>query len=354
MPAIFSPSRADIAPCMAKTEGLIYSGADGVNYPLMSGNYGTDPTLAPASNGFYSTNSQNPITVQTNDTEINPHNATLSRTKDLIGQRWYQINVGGPLIGNTSGGSAPPFDALWKAGGLQGAVCASTATKYRYAPCSLKQQTSSTFACELDGKVHESNGVVGTLTISAQVGGECRWQFSGSGLYQVPQHGTFATVYSGTWSGGTDNSASWLGAAGTIRRAGYAMSATYSMVVQSFELALNCTVSRIDDANQTHGLKMFLVTDRNPRLTMTMAMDVDSAANVTYENIYADLMASTTHDVAFTYTDLGSHVFTFNFPKAQVKSPSLAVSDGVRTLSIPYKLSQASTAGDDEFSIVIS
>lgn len=346
MPAIFSPSRADIAPCLVETEGKIYG-----TYPIMSGNYGGSITLDPTADGFYSTNSQNPITVQTNDTEINPHNSTLSRTKDLIGQRWYQINVGGPLIGGAAG-VAPPFDDLWTAGGLQGAQCAGTATKYRYAPATLAEQRSSKFACELDGKVHQSSGVVGTLTISASVGGECRWQFAGSGLYQVPQHGTFATVLSGAWSGGTDNSASWLGAAGTIRRSG--TFTTYSMVVQSFELAMNCTVSRIDDANQANGLKMFIVTDRNPKLTMTMAMDVDSAANLTYENIFADLMASTTHDVNFSYTDLGSHAFVFNFPKAQVKSPSLAVSDGVRTISIPYKLSQASTAGDDEFSIVIS
>ena len=356
--AQFSPSRNDIAPVCVEDEGLVYSGALGVSYPLMSGNYGVDPTLVLADDGIWTVNSENPFQLDLGTHEINVHNSTLSRTKDLLGVRLWRINFTFPMMGGTGAAIALRWIDVATAGGLDyDAAVVGTPNGVIMTPSSLQKQRSSTMACEYDGATHKSSGVVGGFTISSRVGEGLLYTFDGLGLYQAPVLGTLGTVYTGeTWGAGNDNAAAFLGAGATIRRSvsatGSATSRTYAATVLSFNFQYNATIGRIKSANATDGLQMLLAVNRNPRLDIVFNMDVDSASQLTYPQIYSDTMSSYAYDISFTHTDLGSRTFTFNFPNAQCTRPSVASGgEGVREITMSCKLAKVAAGGNDEFYI---
>lgn len=356
MPAIFSPSRSDIAPMVAEDEGLIYGGSSGANYPLLSGNYAAGSvTFAIADDGFWTIDSPVPMQMEAETITIDPHNTTFSEIRDLIGTVLRPIQFTTPVYCNSTPATAPRWIDALTCCAVDYSTPGSTVSSFLMTPATLRKQRSSVMAVEYDGKVYEAKGVVGTGTFRGTAGGRLDYSFQGAGIYQAAQHGTMTAVYTGTWDGGDESAAAFLNVGCSIRRNTNGVRTPYTPVLQEFEFALNTRISRIRDAVASTGLKMLFITGRRPTLRLTIAMDVDSAPDLTKENIESDIRNKITWDVYVSYTDTNSRGLRFSYPKAQPTRVTVTPgNDGVRFLQIDLKLTKNATAGDDEFYILQS
>ena len=178
------------------------------------------------------------------------------------------------------------------------------------------------------------------------------FEYRGSGLYQDPQAGTLKSIYGGgtsTWSGGTNNTNTFLLSSPNQLTVTPSGGSAYVGVVKSIEFDLGVEITEVTDVNSgaTGGLFSISVTDRNPRLTVVWGTDTDNSAAVTYKKFFDDGAGGVTHHVTWKYTDLGSRTLLFDFPYAQITALRDGEAQKVRTLSASYKLT--GVAGDDEF-----
>lgn len=341
----FSPSRELVAPFCAEDEGLLYAGVNGADRPLTAGNYGAGSVVIdPSADCFYTENSPTPFKMDVGVTDPEYHDDTLSREKSIIGVRLWRIDMDIPLMGGTSAAGQPRYIDVLTAAGLDYANPGGTPNSLMITPASLSKQRSSVMQCEYDGALHTAEGVVGTFSIMFRVGEEPVIKFSGFGLYNEPTLGTMTAP-----DPGEKKSKAFIGATGGIRSVGSLTN--YGFTLQSAELVYQAKIGRIPDALDTSngGLKMLVATSRKPTLKIEMAMDVDSAANLTYPQIYSNLTNSTGFDLYWQFTDLWPRTHLFSFPKAQPVGIDFARGDGVRNIALNLTLPRATSAGDNEF-----
>src|SRR6185295_9699086 len=112
----------------------------------------------------------------------------------------------------------------------------------------------------------------------------------------------------------------------------------YTPVVNAVEFDLGVEVTPIPDVNAgaTFGFFTTLITDRNPRLTLTIALDTASAALVSYQDLKQDAQDGTTHAVTWKYTDLSGRTLLFTIPTAQVIGVRKGTANKIRTVQILY------------------
>ena len=281
----------------------------------------------------------NPISMDTTVVDIAPVRASLSKNKNLIGRRLYNLRpktflMGSPGLstnaylygqgavasipdggvtqashetavasaatgksGSTgmtlvapdgdsdtvAGTAAPFFGTLLRACGLQQIIQASVSTVYRPRSAGFESACVNVYA---DKILHKSASVMGSFTLSGSAGEGGELQFDMRGTYTLP---TTATVPTVTYPKDTKKLVQALGdkggwiidnvstdhALGTGDLGKSSHGFRGAPIVRSFTFDAGVNVVERMDANSQFGLQGLFVTDRAPTLELVVEVEND-------------------------------------------------------------------------------
>jgi len=278
----------------------------------------------------------NPISMDATVVDVAPVRASLSKYKNLIGRRLYNIRPkthlmasrgisrnakdenGNPLsvdgnssnhvtgtgdslvphyangapayytIGNTPGDqeiNVPFYGSLLRACGLEERIFGGDANSSK-TPCVTYTPRSSDFeSCTMhvyaDKIKHVSSSVFGTFTLSGNAGEGAELQFDMRGTYNLPE--TATSVPSPRYPKdnkkliqagvGLDSNAGWrIGATSGDGAGGFLAG---NPIVRSFTFDAGVNVIERMDANSQFGLQGLFITDRTPTLELVVEVESD-------------------------------------------------------------------------------
>jgi hypothetical protein len=211
----------------------------------------------------------------------------LSFTVELRGNR----TTGATDTDVTSGASAQAIeiDCLLKACDLTPTYTAETTNGARdgyviYKPVTPDNEGSSvTFYFYTAGKLHKVTGAKGTVRLTLEAGKIAKAEFTFSGLWNAPTDVSLP------------GSVTWLNTVPPLFRAATATMGAFSPVFRTLTLDLGNNVVRRDSGNATLGVVGFVITSRNPRLTIDPEATTEAS-----KAIFAELAASTSQTISAT------------------------------------------------------
>lgn len=316
----FTVSRSRIAPCAAELEAT----------------YGTDPTIDGAQDGFNTTNSDITFNSDIQVTEFRNHGTSFTRPKDVIGQRVATFNFTTMLQGSgTAGTAVQGVNDLLACSGLTETIVAVTSTTYR--PSTVALLKSATIQTEHNGLTHKGNGCYANMMLKAKAGEPTLATFAAQGIYTAPAIGSIASW--GVGATGVDRARPNLGITGSINNG---TDNWVAPTILGYDLDAGNDIRRIPDALAATGLKALLFADRNPKMTVSMALDTDVAGVIIQANeFYADIIASVTHAITIVLGATAGNINTLSVPTGQPTNVQQGTGDGFRTLDVTYKVQHA-------------
>jgi hypothetical protein len=321
--------------------------------------YGTQPgAWSPTTSGFLTITSPNAVESDMRYQQILPHQVSWTKQKDIPTTALQPINFTFPLMGGTSAIAGFRASPIFRCAGMKETIGATII----YTPATPADVVSASIAQELPGYVvgstaesivEEANGCFGNIIFRGTAETGLMAEFRGLGLFQDAQESTLRTLYgAGTnaWSGGANNANKFILTSPnqlTINNG----AGVYAGVVNAMEFDLGVEVTPIPDVNSgaTFGFFTTLITDRNPRLTLTIALDTAAAALVSYQDLKQDAQDGTTHAVTWKYTDLSTRTLLFTIPTAQLIGIRKGTANKIRTVQLTYKVQHATS--EAEFTI---
>lgn len=313
----FTPSRARIAPCAAEKEST----------------YGTNPTIAGADDGFNTIDSVISASPEVQNTEFRNHGASLTRGKNVIGQRIMRMNFSTMLQGSgTAGTAVQGVNDVLQCSGLTETV--SAATSVTYAPSTIAAQASATITTDHNGKTFVGTGCYADATFSATAGAPTMCRFAAQGIYNAPALGTIASWAVGTT--GVQRAEANLGITATLDNG---TDAWTTPTIASYEITLGNQIVRIPDMLAATGLKRLLLADRDPRMTLGLVTDYDTTGTLIQNNeFYTNWLASTTWDIEIVHGATAGNINTWAVPTGQIVDVQDVDSDGVRITNVTCKV----------------
>src|SRR5512139_44072 len=314
---------------------------------------GTDPTPTGGTDDLICYTNANPGEQTADRIQLQPFTATFTKPQGLIGARLGEINLEFLMMPNGTPGTLEngtrSIAALFMAAGCVETNPAGTPSTLVYSPATVSQLTtfsgtsprsgSCTVYADHNGVLHKYTGVWGNMVVVGAPGAGLVCQFSGLGNYVAPTVGTVSG-----WTGGTNRATAFNGVACTIRRSG---GTPYTVVGKEFRHDFGCAIDRITDFNNSTGLKGLLFGDRKPTLSMTIGLDNDGSAAITYAQFYSDWVGRVQHEVGWTHNNI-----VFNAPKLDIVNVRKGVDARHRTLRIDYEI--VNTTAEADFSYVVS
>lgn len=315
--------------------------------------YGTDPTPSASANA---------IACVAGEVNWSPNFERLSRmiadgtTSKVTGynvQPTVSLSFTVELRGNytngstdtdiTSGASAQAveIDCLLAACDLAATYTAETTNGARdgyvtYKPTTPDNEGSSvTFYFYRNGKLHKVTGAKGTVKGTFEAGKIARLEFTFSGLWNTP---TDAAI---------PGPITWLATKPPLFRASTATVGSWSPVFRTLTFDLGNNVVRRDDGNATAGVRGFVITGRNPRLTI----DAEAVVEATHP-ILGDLYASTSRSIAATLGSQGGNKVNLTCVGESIAAP-YGDANEIVTHGIEYELCRAalSDTANSEFAL---
>lgn len=327
----------------------MYRTKKGLLLAKIESTYGTDPTPTASSN-----------TIATLAGEVNwtPNferlsrmmlDGSVSKVTGYNAQPSVGLNFTVELRGNytdgstdsdiTSGASAQAveIDCLLKACDLTPTYTAETSNGARdgyvtYKPTVPDNEGSSvTFYFYTAGKLHKVTGAKGSVRGVFEAGKIARLEFTFQGLWTTP---TDASI---------PGSITWLATKPPLFRSATATVGSWSPVFRSLTFDLQNNIVRRDDANHATGVRGFVITDRNPRVTI----DPETVLEATHP-IFGDLYASTSRTISALLGSTGGNKVQLTCVGESV-SAAYGDANQVRTNQIEYELCRAAL-GDTPYS----
>ena len=324
----FTISRSKKAPAICKIEST----------------YGSDPTPTGAADAFHTIDSAVTAAPNVSRIDFNTHGTSFTRPVGQMGARTVGQRLNFMFEGaGTSAGTAHTTTALLRCCGLLETVSAGVSVTY--APQTIIGMESSTLVVEHDGVLHETNGFYANIRMVAGPRDGIRCSVDGRGLYQEPLQGTIDGHAPGTLL-----AKAFLNVGLTITPSG---GSAYTPVLKSWSFNRGVVMEDVEDANSTTGINRLLITDADPTIELSMALDTDSGANLTYAGtattaIFENLQNATTHAVAFSHAAGGTgNTLAFSGPTLQLVNAAPAVAGGHRNVTLSYAARHATA--DTEF-----
>lgn len=306
--------------------------------------YGTDVTPAGGTDDVTLIDSENPVSVQIGTQRIQPHTSSFTKTaKDLITTQLAQVSMQGLMQGpatlSTVDNGWNGQSALFQSCGITQTIATPGTSDIVLTPSTKTALKSATVKVDLDGTVHALTGVYGTaLTLSADTATNVkpRWNYTGLGLYVAPTITTLSGVTA------PDRAQSVLGATASITPSGGgAYNAADGLILDAFSLSISPTVGQVTNVLDSTGIERLLHVNRDPMLSITLAVDLQSGANLAYDDLFPDLTGSVDHAVNILWgTTPGKWEITV--PTAQlvgISPPS--TKNGYRVVTLTYNLRHA-------------
>jgi hypothetical protein len=293
--------------------------------------YGTDPTPTTGSNAFLAYDVE--LRPQSTVIERNPMSVTLSREKTKNTFKFYEISFMVEIAGSGSAGTAPRgVGDLLEACGMSETVVGATSVTYKPATSSLK---SVTIYGHKDGIMYELNGCVGNVNIIARAGETPKYQFSLSGLYNIPADTTFPS--SATFDSTQPEVCQGLT---------YTFGSSLAPNASSLEINLNNEIGRLDTFAGADGIAAFAVTSRNPQFTL----ETEAITRATSDgDLWSDLGTFTSRAMSLALGATAGNICTITTPAAVIDNMNVVDRNGIQSYSLTGSLARSS--GDDEVSI---
>lgn len=172
-------------------------------------------------------------------------------------------------------------------------------------------------------KLHKVTGAKGTVKGVMEAGKMGYLDFTFSGILNTP---TDASIPA---------SPTWLNTKPALFSSSSSTIASYSPVFRKLEFDLGNQVIRRDDANASGGVKGFIITDRNPKLSI----DPESVAEATHP-IWGDLINSTSRTITAGIGSSSGNRFQGIFV-GESESGAYGDVNGNRITNINYEINRA-------------
>lgn len=214
------------------------------------------------------------------------------------------------------------------------------AEKYTYQPGTPTSYTI--WVVQENGRTMKMVGCFGTVDFSMRAGGVCQARFTFQGKINALADVTFV---GGTISGTPGYP--------VIKSAAFQIGSTnYAPRIASVGVTLGNTLSPVPSINDGTGLVGFIISDRNPRVSIDP--EADTVANFDW---YAAMKAGTLQDMSFQIGTVQYNKAVFNFgaglgSQIQIVSNSWGSRDGLT--SYPTQLLATIAAGSDDLALIFS
>lgn len=323
--------------------------------------YNTIATITPSadvfSNAMVLYDETNPTQIDTKLVERQVVRASYSKNPNLKGRQLYMIQpktvlMGSPGIyydttamtydGHT--GEAPPgsgikvsfLDCLFRACGMK-ATMGSASLSMVYTPRSsgFESVSINTYA---DGILHKAYGCVGNVTFEGKAGEGIDVSFDFKGNVATSGNLVYGSNPTVTYPQDRKIMAESYG----MTISDFTVGST-SPIVRSFRFDSGNQIIERADLNSSKSLYGLFITDRQPKLDVTVEVDGNSSWNP-FTNL-----ASSSNTVAVSLTHGGSangERWRFSFPTLETRDVKMADDQGVRVYNISYDIISTTDDGD--------
>lgn len=258
----------------------------------------------------------------------------LGASEQLLAMTRVECSFSVELAGSGTAGTAPKYDALLRACGLDSTIV--PATSVEYTPVSDAFE-SATIYYNIDGILHKLTGCRGTFVINCAVNEIPTIDFSMTGIYNSPTDTAAPSVtYSNqatplVFKNGNTTNFQLYSYAGCLQSV-------------SFDIA-NATVYR----ELVGCTKSVLITDRQSNGSVTM--ELPTIAQKDY--FTAALTDGTTGNLQFTHGTTAGNRVALTCDQVDIGDVSYEESDGIAMITMPYT-ALPTTAGNDEVSLTFT
>ncbi len=302
-------------------------------------NYGVDALPSPLANGQRMFSRVNPVAVSPHVFDVRALRNTFSPLPRVVtpsSQKWDGESL---LQGSGTPGTSVRLDALLQA--CQVTATVNPGVSVTYTPSSASALASApqsaTIYSYLDGVLHRVLGAVGSFKLAGKAGEPIRTSFAMQGLYVSP------SVQANPSNFATDSFLATFMQNAALKLKSSANASYYYPAFIAFSFDEGLKVVQRNDASSTAGIKGFLPTSRNSKLTLTLEADF---AN---RNFFPELEQGTLLEVYFFQGATPGNTILFGFPSAQLIDVKYGDANGIRTVDLSFALVTTASGADSEF-----
>ena len=291
--------------------------------------YNVDPTPTASANAFLISH----LTIDEN-VKMNERVAikkTLAPLQAVPGVYSAKISFEVEAKGSGTAGTAPEYNALLLACGLQDTITASTSCVYT--PLSTASSSVTIYIYQ-DGSKWIITGAVGTYEISCKSGGIPTFKFTFDG--HVSSH-VDASLVTPTLSSVVPPAA--LDSAVLI-------AGTYTPVLSSYSFNSGCSVTMPESIAASDGYAPFIISKRDGKIALAVEMDL--VGNYDYYGIFK---AGTSQSFALPIGATAGNIITISHPAMYISAVKQGNAGGILTLTVDAGAVESSASADDEVSI---
>lgn len=297
--------------------------------------YGTDPTPTGSADAIQLRN----LEIQPAESEVLSRElirSYLGNSPQLIANTRVVVTFEVEYSGSGTAGTAPKYDPILRACGLNPTTVADTSVTY--APRSTGFE-SCTIHYDTDGLRHIVTGCRGTFTISLNANQIPVFNFTMTGQYNAPTDTASPTL---TFSNQADPEI--FNDTNTV---GFTLFGETGLALQSAEIDLGNEVVYRELVNST---KEVLIVDR-----AATANFVIEAPTLATHDFFADSVAGTAGNLSIQHGDTAGNIITLTAPTSGLSlgNPTYSEDQGLVMLNIPTTM-VPSDSGNDEISLAFT
>jgi hypothetical protein len=292
--------------------------------------YNTDPTPTGAANALEVYDPSSPA-LELTQAARSPVRPFLGPDSTVVGATPYKLDFSVMLAGSGTAGTAPAYDCLLRACGLDGTN--TPATSEVYAPVSSGYE-SITLYDNLDGVLHKGTGCRGNMSMEFAHGAIPSAKFSFTGNHVAPSDTSLPSLTLSAWQDGLIMNKVNT----TVALHGE------TPVTSKISIDLGNKVSWKDFPNNAEEVR---ISDRGVKGSITVEADALSVANW-----FAIAKAGTLGALQIVHGTAAGNIVQIDAANVQLLDPKYEEVDGILTVSMDL-LFVPGTSGNDELTITV-
>lgn len=255
---------------------------------------------------------------------------SFGKLQKIFGGTLKMISFDVEMKGSGTAGTAPELGPLLKSCGLTETIVAVTSVTYAFSS-TLSDYKSLTIWYYQDGTVHKMTGCVPmSASFNADVGSTPKWSFSFAGHDSGRTDLALATpTYASTAP------VPFIGATFTIQ--------SYAAIVSKLSLDFGLSAAKPSSVNATDGFGQLLITGREP----TGSIDPQDTIVATHDWLGKFKTGASGTLTTGTIGSTAGNRWAMSVGKLYYDAPSPGDASGIRTLSVPFNITDETTVNSD-------
>lgn len=291
--------------------------------------YGVDPTPTGAANAILIRN----LNVTPLNAEVVSRDLVrqyLGNSEQLIASKHVQLDFEVEMAGSGVAGTAPAYNVLLKACGLDETDGVSDVV---YSPVS-SGFGSATIYFNIDGVLHKVTGARGNVEFTIGARTIPTMKFTFTGIYNAPTDAALPTV---------DYSAFQTPLAANTSNTTAFQFFSFAGVLESLSLNLGNSINY----RSLIGSESVIMTDR--QVSGTAVFEAPLTAS---KDFFAAALASTLGNLTITHGTTAGNKFKIDSTRIDIANPTYTDNNGIHMLSVPF-VAVPSSSGNDEISFTV-